>query len=214
MSNLTELTDSLTQRCARTWATLHDKVFNFTTTTAMRTCVPSSFLCLIVCRAAALPRGVIIIARGAVTRVAGVQSATSATSAIAFVRAPLGLRQTFMAPAWKIKQPTSPSVLEGPGGELPALLDGRKGARWVVFGRGAPRNRPPRNRLEKRLRMSAARWLCSGHRLQRTAWLDSYAWGLLTSASCSDLPPTAREAGPSWPRRASRSPRKRAAGRQ
>ena len=163
-----------------------------------------------VCRAAALPRGVIIIARGAVARVARVQSATSA---IAFVRAPLGLRQTFMAPAWKVKQPTSPPVLEGPGGELPALLDGQKGARWVVFGRGAPRNRPPRNRLKKRLRMSAARWLCSGHRLERAASLDSYAWGLLTSASCSDLPPTAREAGPSWPRRASRSPRKRAAGR-
>jgi hypothetical protein len=49
--------------------------------------------------------------------------------------------------------------------------------------------------------MGATHWLCSGHRPERSAWLDSCARVLLTSARRRDLPPPAREAGPSWSRR-------------
>ena len=82
--------------------------------------------------------------------------------------------------------------------------DGQKGAAglvWVV-----ERAEPPvgQNHVKKQLHVGAARWLCSGHRPERSAWLDNYARVLLTSARRPDVPHPAREAGPRWPRRASR----------
>eukprot|EP01046_Picozoa_sp_COSAG06_P025243 COSAG06_NODE_2110_length_7564_cov_5.889350_2_plen_232_part_00 len=47
--------------------------------------------------------------------------------------------------------------------------------------------------------MGAARCLCSGRRPERSAWLGSYFRVPFTSVRCADVPPTAREAGPSWP---------------
>ena len=55
---------------------------------------------------------------------------------------------------------------------------------------------------KKQLRVGAARRLCSGDRPGRSTWLDRYVLALLTSAGRAELPPPAREAGPSWPRRA------------
>ena len=69
------------------------------------------------------------------------------------------------------------------------------------FERWSAVNRPVG--VKTQLHMDAARWLCSGHRPERSAWLDGHARALLTPARCHDLPPPARAAGPSWPRRAS-----------
>jgi hypothetical protein len=123
---------------------------------------------------------------------------------VALICAPLGFRPTFLAPALMMKRSVAQPVLERPRGELLAPLNGQKGASWVVLGRGAPRIAGRPAGLKKQLRMGAARWLCSGHRPERSAWLDNSARVLLTSARRPDVPHPTREAGPSWSRRASR----------
>ena len=50
-------------------------------------------------------------------------------------------------------------------------------------------------RSKKQLRVGAARWLCSGHRPERPAWLSSYDRVLLTAARGADLPLRASAAG-------------------
>jgi hypothetical protein len=52
-----------------------------------------------------------------------------------------------------------------------------------------------RVRSKTQLRVGAARWVCSGHRPERSAWVGSYVRVLLTPARCADLPPAARETG-------------------
>jgi hypothetical protein len=57
-------------------------------------------------------------------------------------------------------------------------------------------------RRKNQLRVGAARWLCSGHRPERSAWLGSYDRVVLTSARCANLPAPARESGHTGSRRA------------
>ena len=52
---------------------------------------------------------------------------------------------------------------------------------------------------KKQPRIGTARWLCSGHRPERSAWLDGYARDLL--ARSADMAPSARGAGQHWSRR-------------
>ena len=86
-----------------------------------------------------------------------------------------------------------------------APLNGQKGASWVVFSRGAPQIVGSAPGLKKQLHMSVARWLCSGHPSERSAWLDGRVRVLLTPARCADLPRPAREAGQHWQRRRAKS---------
>ena len=74
---------------------------------------------------------------------------------------------------------------------------------WAGLGGGAccTARRPVGHK--KRLRVGAARWLRSGHRPERAVWLGGCVWVLLAPARGAKLPPTAREAGQHWPRRAS-----------
>jgi hypothetical protein len=53
--------------------------------------------------------------------------------------------------------------------------------------------------------MGAARWLCSGHPSECSAWPGNYARVLLTPARCADMPLPAREAGRHRPRRRGRT---------
>ena len=121
----------------------------------------------------------------------------------ALIRSHLGSCSIFMHAAGKMKRSPSPPVVERPGGEPLAPADGRKGAAGLVWAVEGAEPRVSQNRVKKQLRMSAARWLCSGHRSERSAWLHHYARDLLTPARCAELPPTAREAGQHWPRRRS-----------
>ena len=105
----------------------------------------------------------------------------------------------FMHAAGKMKRSPSPSVVEWPGGEPLAPADGRKGAAGLVWAVEGAEPRVGQNRVKKQLRMSAVRWLCSGHRSEGSACLGSTLWELLTPARSAGLPPTAREAGQHWP---------------
>eukprot|EP01046_Picozoa_sp_COSAG06_P068493 COSAG06_NODE_18238_length_897_cov_0.838346_2_plen_204_part_01 len=104
--------------------------------------------------------------------------------------------------AWKMKQPAALSVLERPVAEPPTPSGGQKGAAGSVWCRGRSTLTRLSAGLKKQLRMGVARRLCSGHLPEGSAWLDCYVWDLLTPARGADLPPTAREAGQHWPRRA------------
>ena len=108
-----------------------------------------------------------------------------------------------MHAAGKMKRSPSPPVVERPGSEPLAPVDGRKGAAGLVWAVEGAEPRVGQNRVKKQLRMGAARWLCLGHRSERSAWLHHYARDLLTPARCAELPPAAREAGQHWPRRRS-----------
>jgi len=51
--------------------------------------------------------------------------------------------------------------------------------------------------------MGAARWLCSGHRPEGSAWIDGHTRDLLAPARCADLPPAASAACEQCSRRGS-----------
>ena len=102
---------------------------------------------------------------------------------------------------WKLKRSPPPPVLARSGSEPPARLGGRKGAAGPVRAVERAELRVGQSRVKKQLRVGAARWLCSGHRSERSARLDRYVRDLLAPARCADLPPAAREAGQHWPRR-------------
>ena len=102
----------------------------------------------------------------------------------------------------KTKPPASLTVMERRSAEIPTALGGRKASLQPPS--TVRSNWLPHARLcsKKQLRVGAARRLCSGDRPGRSTWLDRYVLALLTSAGRAELPPPAREAGPSWPRRA------------
>jgi hypothetical protein len=93
------------------------------------------------------------------------------------------------------------SIICRAGGEPLALLDGQRGAAGL-FG---PWSAVNRRGLRKQPHMGAARWLCSGHRPGRAAWLEHYRRNLLAPARRADLPPAARAGGQHWPRRPAES---------
>ena len=101
---------------------------------------------------------------------------------------------TYVKAGGKMKQPTL-AVLNRSRERAAIAPDGRKGAAGLVW--AAERAEPPvgQNRVKKQLRVGAARWLCPGHRSERSARLDRYVRDLLAPARCAELPPAAREAG-------------------
>jgi hypothetical protein len=130
-------------------------------------------------------------------------SAWSQSRSLSPIRARLGLSSSFRAGSL---EDGAAGVTDSVGGTRWRAADASgwvERRSWVVLDRGAPRivGRPAE--LENQLHMGVARWLCPGHRPERSAWLDGHARVLLTPARCHDLPPPARVAGPSWPRRAS-----------
>ena len=108
-----------------------------------------------------------------------------------------------MHAAGKMKRSPSPPVVEWPGSEPLAPVDGWKGAAGLVWAMEGAEPRVGQNRVKKQLHVGAARWICPGYRSKRSAWLDRYVWNLLTPARCTELPPAAREAGQHWPQRQS-----------
>ena len=100
------------------------------------------------------------------------------------------------------KQPASPLV----------LFAGQEASRWhcwtareAQLGCFGPWSAVNRRGLRKQPHMGAARWLCSGHRPGRAAWLEHYRRNLLAPARRADLPPAARAGGQHWPRRPAES---------
>ena len=98
--------------------------------------------------------------------------------------------------------------MERHSAEIPTALGGRKASLQPPS--TIRSNRLPRARLcsKKQLHVGAARRLCSGDRPGRSAWFGHYVWALLTSARRAEMPPSAREAGPSWPRNACQTSRR------
>jgi hypothetical protein len=106
---------------------------------------------------------------------------------------------------WQMKEPSSLPGLAQPGDEPPTLFVGQKGVSGPIWPVERRDSRVWPVRVKKQLRMAAARWLCSGHPSERSAWLDGRVRVLLTPARCADLPPPAREAGQHWRRRRAKS---------
>jgi hypothetical protein len=74
---------------------------------------------------------------------------------------------------------------------------------YLAAARSCPRLAPSSRHLapvsprlsKSKLRVGAARWLCSGYRPAGSVWLGGYDRGLLTPARCADVPPPESEAG-------------------
>jgi hypothetical protein len=114
----------------------------------------------------------------------------------------------------KIKQPALPPVLGRLCAEMLVVVDGQQaipGARHHPQPTGLHRARLGE---KKQLRVGAARWLCSGHRSERSVWLGGYDRVLLASAGGADLPHRASAAGQTGRGRARQKRSNRAGGRQ